>query len=127
MRGGNHESVVRLCFRRLFVATVEDERLVRVDWAGSVGASWMIMIGSDSSSSSLMFMKFCRLKTWFANFERPSKQARAADRLLRFTSDLTDSDLAEGVWENMDNRLALRGGVGMSGGLNDGAGFGEGS
>jgi hypothetical protein len=74
-----------------------------------------------------MFIKFCRLETWFADFERPSKQARAADRLLRFTSDLTDSDSAEGVWEKVDNRLTLWGGVGMSGRLDDGAGLGEGS
>lgn len=125
--GGNHESIVQLRFRTLFIAVVEDERLVRVGWAGGAGSSWIIMIGSDSSSSSLMLIKFCRLETFFVDFARPSKQARAADRLLRFTSDLTDSDLAEGVWEKVDNRLVLGGGVGMSGRLDDGAGFGEGS
>lgn len=127
VKGGNQESIVRLRFRRLFVATVEDERLVRADRAGGVGVSWTIMIGSDASSSSLMFMKFCCLETWFADSERPSKQARAADRLLRFTSDLTDSDLAEGAREKAVGRLALEGGVGMCGRLDDGAGFGDGS
>lgn len=105
VKGGNHDSMVRLRFRRPCAAAFDEESLIR---EGGFGVLLMMTmgIGSHSSSSSLMFIKLCRLiDIRFWDLMRPSRQANAADRLLRLTSDLMEIERAEDVLENVENEL----------------------
>jgi hypothetical protein len=108
VRGGNHDSIVRLLRRPepenveeliLLIATMDEflsAFLVIEREKSSVPSRGRMLSTGSSSSSSLMLIKFCFLReNLFGASVRPSRQSSASDLLRRLTDEVIESDLMD--------------------------------